>query len=123
MKINSSLLAPVVVVAFLGIILIGNKWELPSMQEQFSQSTGQIQTVNIIVQGLRCRGTSNFFMKVVGEAPGVVSVSTFVQEHRATIKYDPSQIDPEGIARFVEKPVRLKNGRTVSPFKVLEIKE
>jgi len=123
MKLHSSLLAPLVVAAFLGIIVIGGAWELPSMQKEFSETSGRIQTVNMIVKGLRCRGTSNFFMKAVGEIPGVVSVSTFVQEHRAQIKYDPSQIDPEGLARMVEKPVKLPNGRMVAPFKVLEIKE
>lgn len=121
MKIHSSLIAPVVIVAFLGTILIGNAWELPSMQKQISESSDQVQTVNMIVDGLRCRGTSNFFIKVVGEVPGIVSVTTYVQEHRAAIEYDPSQIDPEGIVRSVEKPIRLSDGSLVAPFKVLEI--
>lgn len=123
MKFNSSILAPLVIAAFFGIIFIGNFWELPSMQKQFSQSSGEIKTVNIIVNGLHCRGTSNFFMKIVGDAPGVVSISTFVQEHRAEIKYDPSKTDPEKIGAFIEKPVKLHSGNTVKPFTVTKIME
>ncbi len=121
MKVHSSFLAPIVIVAFLGIILIGNAWELPSMQKQFSESSDRVKTVNMIVEGLQCRGTSNFFIKVVGEVPGIVSITTYVQEHRAVIEYDPSQIDPGGIVRSVEKPVRLSDGSLVTPFKVLEV--
>ncbi len=123
MKIHSFLLAPLVGVVFLGVILVGNSWELPSMQKQFGESSGGIESVDIFVDGLRCRGTSNVFMKIVGEVPGVISVSTFVQEHRAAIKYDPSQIDPEGIAEVIEKPIRLRDGRMMRPFQVSEIQE
>jgi len=123
MKIHSSLLAPLVGVVFLGVILIGSTWELPSMQKQFGQASGKVQSVDIYVDGLRCRGTSNVFMKIVGEISGVISVSTFVQEHRAAIEYDPSQIDPEGISYIIDKPIRLRDGRMAKPFQVTEIKE
>ena len=122
MKIHSALLAPVVGVVFLGVILMGSAWELPSMQKQFGKSAEREKSVEMIVNGLRCRGTSNFFMKVVGEIPGVVSVSTYVQEHRASIKYDPSQINPDEIAEIINEPVNMRNGRTAKPFQVTEIK-
>jgi copper chaperone CopZ len=123
MKIHSSLLAPLVGVVFLGVILMGSTWELPSMQKQFGEASGKVQSVDIFVDGLRCRGTSNVFMKIVGKIPGVISVSTFVQEHRAAIEYDPSQIDPEEISSIIDKPIRFANGRMATPFRVTEIKE
>ncbi len=121
MKIHPFLLAPTVGVVFLGVIFIGSAWELPSMKKDFGLPAQQEKTVEMIVDGLHCRGTSNFFMSVVEKVPGVLSVSTFVQEHRASIAYDPTKIDPEGIAEAVEKPVRLRNGRTAQPFQVTKI--
>jgi copper chaperone CopZ len=123
MRIRSSLLAPMVVVLFLATIWIGKLWELPSMERTFAAAPGEVHSADFVVEGLRCRGTSNFFMSMTEGVPGIVSVTTFVQEHRATIKFDPSQIDIQGISRAIEQPVRLRDGRVVSPFRVLEIRE
>lgn len=123
MKNFSPFLAPIVVVFFFGIILLGNAWELPSMQRKFAETDGPTLTVNMIVKGLRCRGTSNFFMKIVGQVPGVISVSTYVQEHRATIKYDPSKVNLHEISQIVEQPVQLRDGRVIFPFEVLGVRE
>lgn len=121
MKIPAFLFAPLVVAFFLGTILIGRNWELPSMQREFSSAAGTTRTAELIVQGLRCRGTANFFMKRIEKIPGIVAVATYVQEHRAVIEYDPSEIDEETIISKIEAPVRLRNGKVVKPFKVTEI--
>ena len=121
MRIPTALLAPLVIALFFGIMLAGDLWELPSMKHQFAESAGGEETVEMIVRGLQCRGTSNFFIKMIGETPGILSATTYVQEYRAVIKYDPSQIDVDGIKHTIEKPVRLRDGRTLRPFKVLEI--
>ena len=121
MKIHSALLAPLVIIAFFGVILIGKGWELPSMQKEFAVSSGGSAKTEMIVQGLRCRGTSNFFVKLAGQIPGVTSVSTYVQEHRAVIHYDPKTTDPKTIAQRIEKPVSLESGKVVAPFKVQKI--
>ena len=123
MKIPSFLLAPLVLVIFFGTILIGRTWELPTMGQTFADSSGEPKTVQMIVDGLRCRGTSNFFIKKIEKEPGLLSVSTFVQEHRAEIRYDPLRIDVESIRRIIEEPVRLQDGRLVKAFKVVEIRE
>jgi len=121
-RIPSVLLAPLVGLTFFGAIVIGQTWELPTMGQEFGASAGGEQSVEMIVQGLRCRGTSNFFMQQMGEVPGIVSISTFVQEHRAEIKYDASQIDVKGIQSAIEAPVLLQDGRFVQPFEVLEVR-
>jgi copper chaperone CopZ len=121
MKLPVSALAPLVVALFFGIVLMGSSWELPSMQKKFGETEAKTASVSMIVDGLHCRGTSNFFMKVAEKIPGVISVSTYVQEHRAEIDYDPSATEPDKIAEAIQKPVTLANGRTVAPFKVKEI--
>ncbi len=122
MKNLSTYLAPFVIISFLGIMLLGNAWELPSMKKEFAENVGEVRTLNMIVNGLKCRATSNFMIRRIGQIPGVVSVTTYVQEHRAIIEYKPSQIDPDDISRAIERPIRLRDKRIVYPFKVLEIK-
>ncbi len=122
MKSLSSYLAPFVFISFLGIMLIANAWELPSMQKEFAENVGEVRTLNMIVRGLNCSGTSNFLISIIGQVPGVVSVTTYVQEHRAIIEYRPSQVDPDDISRAIERPIRLRDKRIVYPFRVLEIK-
>ncbi len=121
MRIPIWLLTPLVVAFFLGSIFITKNWELPSVAKEFSTASGKTATAELIIKGLRCRGTANFFMKRLEKVPGIVSVSTYVQEHRAAIEFDPGKIDEEAMIAEIEKPVRARNGRMVKPFTVTEI--
>jgi hypothetical protein len=122
MRFPASLLSPLVVLFFLGSMWIGTAWELPSMRRAYAEAAGEVGSADFIVRGLRCRGTSNFFMSMMEGAPGVVSVTTFVQEHRAEIEYDPSRTDPDRLAAAIGRSVRLRDGRVIRPFQVVEIK-
>jgi hypothetical protein len=123
MKIHPVLLPPLVIAAFFATVLGGQAWELPTMQHEFSTADAEGQQVEMIVDGLRCRGTSNFFVARLQEIPGLLGVTTYVQEHRAAIQYDPEAITVEGIREAIEEPVFLPDGRMVWPFKVAEILE
>lgn len=122
MKIKPILLPPLVVLLFFAAIAIGKSWELPTMQFTFAEAAAS-EDVTMIVTGLKCRGTSNYFVKRVKEAPGLLSVTTFVQEHRAVLHYDPSKIDAAQLKEIIEAPATLKDGRVVYPFTVDEIRE
>ncbi|MBI4720573.1 MAG: cation transporter [Chitinivibrionia bacterium] len=122
MRIKPALLPPLVVVLFFAAIVAGRGWELPTMQHQFSSSSHSKQ-VTMIVDGLRCRGTSDFFVKRLETVPGLVSVGTFVQEHRAEIAYDPDAITVQRIREIIEAPLQLEDGRMVQPFKVQDVRE
>jgi hypothetical protein len=122
MKIKPVLLPPIVVIFFFAAIVAGRSWELPTMQHQFSSSS-QSKQVTMIVDGLRCRGTSDFFVKRLQPVPGLLSVGTFVQEHRAEIAYDPGTITVQRIREIIEEPIRLEDGRMVQPFKVQDVRE
>ena len=123
MKIPAVWLAPMVILSFIGVILAANLWELPTQQHQFGESSGDTRDVEMIVDGLHCRGTSSFFLNTLSGVEGLVSVNTFVQEHRASIVYDPSIISVGEIQKLIEAPVRLKDGRVVKPFTVHEVRE
>lgn len=121
MKIHTGWLAPLVLATFLGVVLAANMWELPTQQHRFNEGSSVTGRVEMIVDGLRCRGTSNFFVNQLSEVPGIVSVDTYVQEHRAVIVFNPENISVDGIRQKIEAPVRLQNGQVVKPFTVLEV--
>jgi copper chaperone CopZ len=123
MKIPIWVLAPVVIVSFLGVVLAANLWELPTQQHRFGETATETRDVEMIVDGLRCRGTSSFFLNKLSGVDGLISVNTFVQEHRADISYDPSKISIEEIKKMIEAPVRLRDGRIVRPFTVRDVRE
>ena len=123
MKIHSILLPPLVLAAFFATIIIGQTWELPTMQHEFSTTGSDARQVEMIVDGLRCRGTSNFFVARLQDIPGLLGVTTYVQEHRAVIQYDPTVISVEEIREVIEDFVFLPDGRMVRPFAVTETHE
>jgi hypothetical protein len=122
-RLQPSVLAPTVLVAFAAILLIGGTWELPTMQHTFGEIGARTRVVNLTVDGLRCRGTSNYFLQKLGGAPGLQSVNTYVQEHRAEITYDPGLTTVAELRRRIEQPVTLDDGRTIQPFRVTETRE
>ena len=123
MRIRPALLAPMVVAAFFAVVLAGRAWELPTMTHEFSDSGVEGKKVEMIVEGLRCRGTSNFFVQRLQEVPGLLAVGTYVQEHRAEITYDPDSITVEQIREIIEEPIFTRDGNFAFPFSVKEVVE
>jgi len=121
----SLLFPPIVAGLFFAAIFAGQAWELPTMQHTFDQagSASQSERVEMIVEGLRCRGTSAFLVQRLQAVPGVLGVETYVQEHRATISYDPAKLTVEAIRGKIDEPVLLNDGRQVQAFHVTEIKD
>jgi hypothetical protein len=122
MRLPPVVLPPLVIILFFAAVVVGQRWELPTMQHQFSSSS-RSEHVTMIVDGLRCRGTSDFFVKRLQPVPGLLSVGTYVQEHRAEITYDPGSISIERIREIIEEPLRLQDGRMVRPFQVQDVRE
>jgi len=122
MKVPTALLAPIVLVSFLAVIIAANAWELPTQTSEFSQTSAKTQEVQVIVDGLFCRGKSNFLVRMLSESPGLITVNTYVQEQRAVIVFDPSKISVHQIQQVIETQFRLEDGRIVQPFRVREVR-
>jgi hypothetical protein len=121
MKIPSLLVAPLVALAFLGIVFGGQSFELPTMERSFNPSGPGFKSVEMEVNGLKCRGTSNFFMELVGDNEGIGTVETWVQAHRARIEYDPEVTSPAEIKAVVEQSIALADGGVAQPFSVVSV--
>ena len=123
MKIPPLLLAPAVVISFFGVILAASLREVPTQQSRITETSGKTKEVSVIVDGLFCRGKSIFFTNMLSQAPGLVSVDTYVQEQRAVIVFDPRIITVAQIQQIIETPFRLDDGSVVQPFAVREVRE
>jgi len=122
MKIPAALLAPAVLVSFLAVILVANAWELPTQKSTFTENSDKTQQVELILDGLFCRGKSSFLVKMLSESPGLISVNTYVQDQRAVVVFDPSKTSVDQIQQIIETQFRLDDGRIVQPFKVYEVR-
>jgi hypothetical protein len=123
MKFPAVLLAPAVLVSFLAVILAANAWELPTQASKFVESTEKTRRIQVIIDGLFCRGKSNFLLNMLSQSQGLVSVNTYVQEQRAVIVFDPAKTSVAQIRQTIETQFRLDDGRIVQPFKVREVKQ
>lgn len=121
MKVPLSLFSPVVGGLFLLAIFVGRSWELPSQSHTFGDGGSESRKVEMVVDGLHCRGTANYLTDKIGDMPGLLSLTTFVQKHLAQIEYDPAVTSVEEIRREIERAVELDDGRIVQPFEVLEV--
>ncbi len=123
MKIPAFLLAPAVVVSFFGVVFAANLWDLPTQQSKIAEASAKTTEINVIVNGLFCRGKSNFLVNMLSQVPGLVNVDTYVQEQRAVIVFDPTKISQIRIRQIIETRFRLSDGRIVQPFSVREVRE
>lgn len=74
------------------------------------------------VDGVKCRGTANFFTNMFTGVEGISSIETIATEHRATFTYNPSKIDRERIREIIEQPIQLRDGSSRQVFTCIEMK-
>jgi len=82
-----------------------------------------VRTVEMIVQGVKCKGTAEFFVKRYEGQDGILDLEAYAADHKVVVTYDASAIDADGIRAIGEAPVRLKNGELRTFFVVQELKE
>jgi hypothetical protein len=114
MKIPSVVLPLLVISAILGSFLLRTAFTLPTTNVSYS-ATGD-ETVSCIVDGVKCKGTANFFTNLYTDTPGIAGIETFATEHRVIFRYDPKQISPDRIKEIMEAPIPLRDGTTRQVF-------
>ena len=131
------------ILAVLLIILgmwIGNKFELPTIDEQWGiESVAEDGTVTRLIDpetlaetridGLRsvkCFGSSMAFKAKLQKIPGIYGVRTYVNHHYAIVTYDPARITPEKILENIFVPSKFRvntpDPAVVDSVKVLTIR-
>lgn len=83
---------------------------------------GKGQTLDCVVQGVKCKGTAGFFAARFEGVSGINGIETFAADHRVVFTYDPALITPERIREIAEAPVELENGEVIEVFQVQSMK-
>ena len=109
------LIAALLVLAF----ATTNAYRVPTVTVSFVKDRpAQVKTVEFVVDGLKCRGTSNLFARQIADVPGVVSFTSYARTHLALIEYDPTVTDPAEIREAAVEPIE-HEGRIYEVFEVL----
>jgi hypothetical protein len=114
MKIPSYIIPILIVAAIFGGYQLRAAFTQPTTNVVF-ESTGS-GTVTCTVQGVKCKGTANFFTTLYDGVPGISGIETYASEHRSVFSYDPAVISPERIKEIMEAPIPLRDGTTRQVF-------
>jgi hypothetical protein len=114
MKIPRIIIPVLVIVALFGGYALRKAFTQPTTDIAFSRAGDH--TLSCTVDGLKCKGTANFFTKLYEQTPGVASITTYATEHRAVFKYDPAVITPDSIRAIMEAPIPMRDGTARQVF-------
>jgi len=84
------------------------------------ESSGS-QRMVCTVEGVKCKGTANFFTRLYSDVQGISSIETVATEHRAVFTYDPKVISKEDIREIMERQILLGDGSMRQVFKCLSM--
>lgn len=96
-----------------------NTYRVPTVEIPFVEDRpGDVAVVEYVVDGLKCRGTSVAFGRMIGQVPGVVSLTTYARTRTAVVEYDPTSVTPDDIRAAFEAPV-VNGGREFQFFRTI----
>ena len=121
MKLPRYIIPILVVVTLFSGYYLRAAFTQPSTSVSFVQSEGK--TVTCIVDGVKCKGTANFFTKLYSEVSGIISIETYAADHKAVITYDPESITPEDIKAVMEQQIPMRDGTQRQVFTCVSMRE
>jgi hypothetical protein len=92
----------------------------PTTTLTYEQHSGGAKLV-CIVEGLKCKGTANFFTGLFKDTPGILKIETYATEHKAVFQYNPKEISPADIKLIMEQMVMLRDGSSIQVFKCISL--
>lgn len=111
-KLNRLPVIAVIILATLAVIM-GNTWEVPTIDERWGQPE-EISKAAVFEQSglknIKCYGSSMVFANKMRDVEGVFGVATYVKHNRVKLYYDPEILDETKIQELLftpqKKPVR-----------------
>jgi hypothetical protein len=114
MKIPRLLLPFLVILGIFGGYALRAAFIKPTTTTEFSGKGSH--SVTCIVDGLKCKGTANFFTRLYAKTDGIASIQTFATEHKAVFRFDGSKLTADSIRAIMEAPIPLRDGTTQQVF-------
>ncbi len=115
---------PRMVIPILAIVLMIGGYSLrlaftnPTTNIEFEtiEISGEVATLEATVDGVKCKGTAQYFTNLYKDEVGIISITTFAAEHKAIFDFDPSQISPEQIKAVMEQEITFRDGSSAQVF-------
>ena len=120
MKISKYIIPALVIATLFSGYILREAFTQPSTSVNYIEAEGK--TVVCIVDGVKCKGTANFFTKLYNNVSGIISIETYASDHKVVITYDPDSISPEDIKGVMEAPIPLRDGSERQVFKCVSMK-
>jgi len=109
MRIPNYIVPILVIFALAGGYLLQPAFTKPTSSVSFIPAEKEAVVV-CIVEGLKCKGTANYFTRLVSSAPGIVSITTYAAEHKAVIVFDEESLTLDDIRGLIEQPGGVNEG-------------
>ena len=114
----------VIPIAIAVLILVAfattNAYRVPTLEITFQdERPASVETAQLEVDGLTCRGKSMLCARQIADVPGLVSLTTYVRTNTAVIEYDPAVTDVETIKRALCEPI-VSRGQAYQVFRIEE---
>lgn len=122
MKIPKIVIPILAVITVLAGFNLRSAFTRPTTEVQLTEEIGSVKKATAIVDGLKCKGTANFFSYLFNNKEGVYSVVTYASEKKAIISYNPDIITIDGLREIIEQEVPLRNGQTRQVFTCISLK-
>ena len=102
-----AILIPIaIVVLILVAFATTNAYRVPTVELSFVETRpGNVESVTLTVNGMKCRGMSMTCAGQIEDVPGVVSMTTYARTRTAVIEYDPTLTDVETIKAAICEPI------------------
>jgi hypothetical protein len=115
--VRKAIIIPVLIGALIAVAFATTSaYRVPTYAQAFTANRpASVKTVEFVVTGVRCRGTSAYFASKISEVPGVLSVTTYARTNSALVDYDPLFVTPEVVQAAYEVPDTIE-GRVYQLF-------
>jgi NapH/MauN family ferredoxin-type protein len=117
-------LVPVPVAAAMVVGLrVSEPLTLPTAEASFYETAdlAQPDTWSYTVEGVKCTGTSNFFIRRASAFPGIAAIKAYAGTNRVVVTFDRSRISAEALRDSIDAPI--KNPQTGEPMSVFRVRE
>jgi hypothetical protein len=109
----------------IGGLVFALRYPLPTFTKQYPLyfAGRTLAPVDLIVKGLRCRGTAGTLAWILEQDDGIAAFDAYVSEHRAHILYDPAKTSPQDIRQVIDAgrskvDKKTQTTRVINPFRV-----
>lgn len=119
MRLSRFIIPALVITTLLGGYFLRTAFTQPTTN--VTVGTGEGKKLECVVEGVRCKGTAEFFTSLYKDTAGISKIETFAADHRVIFSYDPAIISPERIRTIMEAPIQLDDGTSVQAFKCVSM--